>query len=97
MEKSMIIKSTKEYLNKIFEEVPEEQFSIVKIVLKGAKNNRKLQIFVDKKRGITIDDCVMITKKLSKFIDNDEKFDEHFILEVSSPGESDVKDKEAQR
>lgn len=95
MNKDMIISETKSYLAKIFEDFPEEKFKVVKIILKGAKNNRKLQIFVDKEKGVTIDDCVMITRKLSKFIDDDENFDEHYILEVSSPGESGNKGKEA--
>ncbi len=95
MKKEMILDSTRRYLERIFEESPEEAYKTVRILLKGSKNNRKLEIFVDKKGGVTIDDCVMITRKLSKYIDNDENFDEHFILEISSPGEFGNKDKEA--
>ncbi len=95
MKKEMILDSTRRYLERIFEEFPEEAYKTVRILLKGSKNNRKLEIFVDKKGGVTIDDCVMITRKLSKYIDNDENFDEHFILEISSPGEFGNKDKEA--
>ena len=85
-----IIKITdkvKYYLNEIFKTKTEGKFSIIEIALKGRKNSRTLQIFLDKTGGITISDCVFITKQLSKYIDEDEAFNEHFVLEVSSPGE----------
>ncbi len=46
-----------------------------------------LRVYADKEGGITIDDCVDITKKLNPKLDEYEKeFKDAYILEVSSPG-----------
>lgn len=46
-----------------------------------------LRVYADKEGGITIDDCVDITKKLNPKLDEYEKeFKDPYILEVSSPG-----------
>ena len=45
-----------------------------------------LRAYIDKEGGITIDDCVNVSRKLSDELDKDEYIDEAYILEVSSPG-----------
>lgn len=87
MERESATDLIKSYLSEIFKSKPESEFIIENITLKGAKNNRKIQILINRRDNVTISDCVFITKQLSKYIDKDETFDEHFILEVSSPGE----------
>lgn len=55
-----------------------------------------LRAYIDKEGGITIDDCVDVSRKLSDMLDADEYIDDAYILEVSSPGlgRKLVKDKE---
>lgn len=45
-----------------------------------------LRAYIDKEGGITIDDCVNVSRRLSDELDKDEYIDEAYILEVSSPG-----------
>ncbi|RKX68469.1 hypothetical protein DRP43_05575 [candidate division TA06 bacterium] len=87
MERKSITDLVTNYLYEIFKTKSESEFIIENITLKGAKNNRTIQILINKKGNVAISDCVFITKQLSEYIDKDENFDEHFILEVSSPGE----------
>ena len=45
-----------------------------------------LRVYIDKEGGITIDDCVDVSRKLSDALDADEFIDDAYTLEVSSPG-----------
>lgn len=45
-----------------------------------------LRAYIDKEGGITIDDCVNVSRKLSDKLDEDDYIDGEYILEVSSPG-----------
>lgn len=58
-----------------------------------------LRAFIDKEDGITIDDCVDVSRALSDKLDADDFIEDAYILEVSSPGLGRVlkKDKELER
>lgn len=43
-------------------------------------------VFVDGDRGITIDDCAEISRKLSKALDESPMAMDNYLLEVSTPG-----------
>lgn len=45
-----------------------------------------LRAYIDKEDGITIDDCVEVSRALSDALDNDDFIEDAYILEVSSPG-----------
>lgn len=45
-----------------------------------------LRAYIDKEGGITIDDCVDVSRKFSDKLDEDDFIDSEYILEVSSPG-----------
>ena len=45
-----------------------------------------LRAYIDKEGGITIDDCVDVSRKLSDKLDEDDFIDSEYILEISSPG-----------
>lgn len=58
-----------------------------------------LRAYIDKEGGITIDDCVAVSRRMSDLLDADEYIDEAYTFEVSSPGlgRKLVKDKEFDR
>ena len=60
---------------------------------------RYLRAYIDKEGGITIDDCVDVSRCLSDALDADDFIEDEYILEVSSPGlgRQLKKDKELQR
>lgn len=49
-------------------------------------SNYYLRVFADKEGGITIDDCVTISRALEAKLDEDDFIQDAYILEVSSPG-----------
>ncbi len=58
-----------------------------------------LRVYIDKPGGITIDDCVDVSRKLSDKLDADDFIEDAYTLEVSSPGlgRKLVKDREFER
>ena len=45
-----------------------------------------LRVYIDKEGGITIDDCVTVSRALEAKLDEADKLEDAYILEVSSPG-----------
>jgi ribosome maturation factor RimP len=45
-----------------------------------------LRLFLDKKGGITLDDCEYFSNRVSATLDEGDKISESYVLEVSSPG-----------
>ena len=45
-----------------------------------------LRIFIDKEGGITINDCVDVTREMNEILDREDYIKDAFIFEVSSPG-----------
>ena len=45
-----------------------------------------LRVFIDKKSGINIDDCVSASEVISTLLDDTDPIQEDYSLEVSSPG-----------
>ncbi len=58
-----------------------------------------LRAYIDKPEGITIDDCVDVSRALSDELDSEDFIEDAYILEVSSPGLGRVlkKDKDYER
>ena len=45
-----------------------------------------LRLYIDKEGGVSIDDCVEVSRELGDLIDVKEIIDHEYVLEVSSPG-----------
>ena len=45
-----------------------------------------LRVYIDKEGGFTVDDCEMVSRRLSDWLDKEDFIDDSYILEVSSPG-----------
>ena len=45
-----------------------------------------LRLYIDKEGGFTVDDCEMVSRHLSDWLDKEDFIDDSYILEVSSPG-----------
>ena len=83
---------TKKQIETICEElvapiVEERRFELVDVEYVKEGSNYYLRVYVDKEGGITIDDCVDVSRTLNPMLDQYEKeFRDPYILEVSSPG-----------
>jgi ribosome maturation factor RimP len=45
-----------------------------------------LRAYVDKEGGITVDDCEVVSRLLSDWLDKEDFIEDSYIMEVSSPG-----------
>lgn len=45
-----------------------------------------LRVYLDKPGGVDLDDCQMVSEKLSEVLDAKDPIKENYLLEVSSPG-----------
>ena len=45
-----------------------------------------LRFFIDKEGGVTIDDCAMVSREISAYLEVEDLLDHAYTLEVSSPG-----------
>ena len=52
----------------------------------GRHSNQTLRVYIDKEKGISLEDCEVVSKHISKVLDVENKFSEKYSLEVSSPG-----------
>ena len=64
----------------------EHQFELVDVEYVKEAGNWYLRAYIDKERGITVDDCETISRILSDWLDRNDFIEESYILEVSSPG-----------
>ena len=78
-----IEKKTEELILPILDELEFELFDI-EYVKEG--QDYYLRAYIDKDGGITIDDCVAVSRKMNELLDEHDYIKEQYIFEVSSPG-----------
>ncbi len=74
---------TEEYLLPLMKE---HNFELVDVEYVKEAGTWYLRAYIDKEGGITVDDCEVINRKLSDWLDEEDFIEESYILEVSSPG-----------
>ena len=81
--KAEIEQKTEELVTPI---IDENHFELVDVEYVKEGSNWYLRIYADKDGGISIDDCVLISRALEAKLDADDFIKDAYILEVSSPG-----------
>lgn len=66
--------------------IEEGNFELVDVEYVKEGANWYLRVYADKEGGITIDDCVTISRALEVQLDEKDLIPDAYILEVSSPG-----------
>ena len=96
MKKTEIVARAEELVAPIIEE---KEFELVDVEYVREGANWYLRVYADKEGGITIDDCVLISRALEQKLDEEDFIKDPYILEVSSPGlgRQLKKDKDFQR
>ena len=61
-------------------------YDIWGIELFGKHKSQTLRIYIDKKEGISVEDCEKVSKHVVKLLDVENNFSNKYLLEVSSPG-----------
>ena len=66
--------------------VKKNSFELVDVEYVKEGANWYLRAYIDKEGGITVDDCEIVSRELSDFLDKEDFIPDAYILEVSSPG-----------
>ncbi|MBE6014134.1 MAG: ribosome maturation factor RimP [Lachnospiraceae bacterium] len=66
--------------------IEENKFELVDVEYVKEAGTWYLRVYIDKPGGITIDDCEIVSRRLSDIMDEHDFIDDAYILEVSSPG-----------
>ena len=64
----------------------EQGFELVDVEYVKEAGTWYLRAYIDKEGGIAVDDCEVISRALSDWLDKEDFIDDSYILEVSSPG-----------
>ncbi len=64
----------------------QHQFELVDVEYVKEAGTWYLRAYIDKEGGITVDDCEMISRTFSDWLDKEDFIDDSYIMEVSSPG-----------
>ncbi|HSZ26448.1 MAG TPA: hypothetical protein VK766_12035, partial [Cytophagaceae bacterium] len=70
--------------------LPGTTFFIVEVKVTGKINQQKVLVIADGDKGISIDDCAELSRKLSDALDASDLLEGAFHLEVSSPGADEI-------
>ena len=62
------------------------RFELVDVEYVKEAGNWYLRAYIDKEGGITVDDCEVISRILSDWLDREDFIQDSYIMEVSSPG-----------
>lgn len=62
------------------------EYRLVDIELTKSSSSLKLIVYIDKDKGVNIDDCVKFNNVINNIDGFDDLFESSYILEVSSPG-----------
>ncbi|MCI8625690.1 MAG: ribosome maturation factor RimP [Lachnospiraceae bacterium] len=66
--------------------VEEYQFELVDVEYVKEAGSWYLRAYLDKEGGFTVDDCELVSRRLSDLLDEEDFIPDSYILEVSSPG-----------
>lgn len=81
--REMYEQKTEEILLPIVEEYG---FELVDVEYAKEGSNWYLRAYIDKPGGIGVDDCEVVSRRLSDILDEKDYIEDSYILEVSSPG-----------
>lgn len=79
--------AARDRLTALLEPVVEEAgYELVDLEYRKESNRWVLRLFIDQPGGVDLDDCGLISQKVSEFLDGADPIGHQYNLEVSSPG-----------
>ncbi len=70
----------------VYNAILQDGYELIDLIIQHQGSKELLQFFVDKEKGITLNDCEILTKKIDAVLEMENLIDGAYILEVSSPG-----------
>lgn len=74
--------------------VASQGMELVAVEYKREARGWVLRIYIDKKGGVSLDDCVLVSNEVGMVLDVEDPFQSPYTLEVSSPGLNRILKKE---
>jgi ribosome maturation factor RimP len=59
---------------------------VVDVIASSKNGPRKIMVLIDGDKGVSIDDCALLSRELSKVLDEVTWLEDSYLLEVSTPG-----------
>jgi ribosome maturation factor RimP len=78
-----LMKTIEDLVSPILEEFAAE---LVDLELKNEGRDRFLRLFIDKPNGVTLDDCIAVSREVEGVLEIEDPIKGAYRLEVSSPG-----------
>ncbi len=66
--------------------VKEMELELVEVQFKRASGGWILRLFIDREGGVTVDNCVALSRQVSAYLEVEDLIHHAYSLEVSSPG-----------
>ncbi len=76
----------KQKVHTIVEEILSEDLFLVDLKIFNKNNRSKVVIALDGDKGITLDQCAEVSRKVGEILENQNIFTESYVLEVGSTG-----------
>lgn len=67
-------------------EIEEQGYELYDVEYVKEGKDYFLRIYIDKEKGIDLNDCERVTNKITEILDKEDYIKEQYFLEVSSPG-----------
>lgn len=61
-------------------------FELVEVLFRREQHGNVLRVVIFAETGIGVDDCALVSREVSRILDVEERIDQAYHLEVSSPG-----------
>ncbi len=78
-----IIERVEEFISPLLAEM---QVELVEVQFKQEGHGWILRIFIDRKGGVTLEDCTSVSREVSSYLEVEDPIEHAYHLEVSSPG-----------
>lgn len=75
-----------EIIEDIIESGNQQDIFLIDVKTSGSSKTGKIKVIIDNDRGVTIDQCAQISRKLGAKLEELDPLENRYILEVSSPG-----------
>ena len=85
--KEQMTESLLKEIERLIEPVLAEMgIDLVDMEYRSGQGRRVLRIYADRPTGINLDDCAMVSREIGSLLDVKDLLQQHYVLEVSSPG-----------
>ncbi|MEW6652644.1 MAG: hypothetical protein AB1394_04150, partial [Bacteroidota bacterium] len=71
---------------KLEEIVSSQGYLLIDINIRGDQHLKVIELYIDNEKGITTDDCALVSRAVNEVIETENLIESSFRLDVSSPG-----------